>query len=48
MGALKPWSRQQLSMAATISAFEFASRWFYNVVSFRGRALRAPVAELRS
>ena len=27
-------------------AIEFVSRWFYNILSFGGRALPAPVAEL--
>jgi len=27
-------------------AFQFMSQWFYNIISFGGRALPAPVAEL--
>ena len=27
-------------------AIEFVSHWFYNIISFAGRALPAPVAEL--
>lgn len=29
-------------------AFQFVSHWFYSIISFGGRALSAPVAELGS
>lgn len=37
---------QQCAAANRRYAIEFVSHWFYNIISFGGRVLPAPVAEL--